>query len=223
VRREFRNSRSRFDILLVPNRPASAIKGLVIENKIKSFGSHLQFDKYTQQGYEVAALVLLRETLDAKTRCQYPVVEYRTVSDILHSLPLAVSNGYHFLIAQYASFIRKTVSVFETLREFGNGRLSEDDFVRAFTDAARNLDLGDNDIRTINYFYYFAFDEFLQQNAPDLIFGSLDYEEAKIQKLNTRWIFEKNMPRDTFYGGTYLPAVRRPHSLVPSRGFSLDF
>lgn len=198
VYRESTDSRSRFDILLVPKAQASRCKGLVIENKIKSFGSHLQLDRYMQEGYAVVVLALIRETLDADARHQYPVVEYRIVSEILRSLPLEISNGYHFLIEQYASFLAKTLSVFEILREFGNGALEESNFVSAFANATNDLDLSDNDIRTLNYFYYFAFDEFLHQQAPDLVFGPLDYKEAESQKRNTRWLFEKNMQGPPF-------------------------
>jgi hypothetical protein len=58
VATEYRSGRSRFDIILRPKDPASAVKGLVLENKIKSFGNHLQLDKYKDEGYDVAVLVI---------------------------------------------------------------------------------------------------------------------------------------------------------------------
>lgn len=205
VRREFRDRRSRFDILLVPDRPMSGSKGLVIENKINSFGSHLQLDQYVAQGYEVAALALLPETLDSEARRRYPVIEYRKVCEILQNLPLDASNGYQFVIDQYSSFLADTLLIFELLKEFGHGRLAETDFLSRLAKAALKLDYSDNDIRTLSYFYYFAFNEFLGQKAPDLIFGALDYNEAESQQRNTRWLFEKNMQGQPFMEALIYP------------------
>src|SRR5262245_9840037 len=42
VATEYRSGHSRFDIILRPKDPAKQVKGLVLENKIKSFGIHLQ-------------------------------------------------------------------------------------------------------------------------------------------------------------------------------------
>src|SRR5262249_51037471 len=68
VATEYRSGRSRFDIILRPKDPAKPDKGLILENKIKSFGNYLQLDKYKDEGHDVAVLALLPETLDEDTK-----------------------------------------------------------------------------------------------------------------------------------------------------------
>jgi PD-(D/E)XK nuclease superfamily len=75
VRTEWRSGGSRFDILLEPRSasPASTpFKGLVLENKIKSFGEAVQLDRYLAQGFDVLVLALLPETLDDTAKRNYP-------------------------------------------------------------------------------------------------------------------------------------------------------
>ncbi len=78
----------RFDILIQSAESGPLKKGLVIENKTKSLGQHLQLDRYRDQGYQVAALALLPQTLDASTRARYPVIEYRQIRDLVSSARL---------------------------------------------------------------------------------------------------------------------------------------
>src|SRR5678816_1671896 len=49
VHTEFSSGRSRFDIMLRPIGVANEKKGLVFENKIKSFGSLLQLEQYKNE------------------------------------------------------------------------------------------------------------------------------------------------------------------------------
>jgi hypothetical protein len=179
----------------------------------------LQLDQYVAQGYEVAALALLPETLDSETRSRYTVIEYRKVCEILRNLPLDTSNGYHFVIDQYSSFVADTLSIFELFTEFGHGKLLETDFLSRLGEAALKLDFGDNDIRTLSDFYYFACNEFLEQQAPDLVFGALDCNEAESQQRSTRWLFKKNMPGPPFMEALIYSALegcahRRIHDVL---------
>jgi hypothetical protein len=48
--------------------PAKKRKGIILQNKIKSFGNHVQLEKYKNEGYNVAVLALSPETLDEKTK-----------------------------------------------------------------------------------------------------------------------------------------------------------
>jgi hypothetical protein len=194
VIREFRDGNSRFDILITPkNVDSKTHKAIVIENKTKSFGDHLQLDKYMSQGYDVVVLSLLPETLDSETKNIYTVIEYKTIVSILKSFALDNSNGYQFIINQLISYINNTLIIFELIKELGNGLLLPSQFLTKFIDITAYLDLRDNDIRTLNYFYYYCFSEYLKVNEKDLIFGELDYADAESQGKNTCWYYEKNM------------------------------
>lgn len=190
---EHRDGRFRFDILLRPKNAANGRRGIVFENKVKSFGTHLQVDGYRAQGYDVVVLPLLRETLDEQTKGDYPVVEYRKVHEILSTLPLDERIGCHFVVAQYRSYLHDTLLVFDKLRAFAAGDLPLHAFRQGLAEPLQGRTLSDNDIRTFNYFYYYNFAEYLKRNAPDLIFGTLGYGETEDSKANTRWLYEKNM------------------------------
>jgi len=56
----------------------------------------------------------------------------------------------------------------------------------------------DHDVRTLNYFYYYNFVEYLRNNARDLWFGDDDYAEAEHNTRNSRWYCEKNMQGPPF-------------------------
>ena len=118
VRTEFRDGHSRFDILLLPAKPLPGRKGLVIENKVKSFGSHVQLDGYKEQGYNVAVFALLPETLDEDVRAKYPVIEYKALREIIAATPLNQHNGYEFFVSQYTEFLDHSVLQKHTAKEF---------------------------------------------------------------------------------------------------------
>lgn len=198
VKREVRDGPCRFDILVQPTEAGSPVKGLVFENKVKSFGHHLQLDGYKSRGYEVAVLALLPETLDADTRARYAVIEYRMIRDILRRQPLDQSNHYHFLVAQYADFLDGTCGIFDAIRALGNGELDALAFVERVNRAASETEFSENDIRTFDYFYYHAFANYLRHHEPDLWFGDLGYEEAKSQEKTMGWNYEKNMQGPPF-------------------------
>jgi hypothetical protein len=198
VKTEVRDGPCRFDILVQPTEASSPVKGLVFENKVKSFGHHLQLDSYKSRGYEVAVLALLPETLDAETRARYPVIEYRMIHDILRRQALAQSDHYHSMVTQYADFLDGTVGIFDAIRALGNGELDTLAFIDRVKHAADETEFSDNDIRTFDYFYYHAFANYLSQHEPDLWFGGLSYEEAKGQEKTMGWNYEKNMQGPPF-------------------------
>jgi hypothetical protein len=173
-------------------------KGIVFENKVKSFGTHLQLDAYKEQGYNVAVFALLSETLDSDTKAKYPIIEYKTLRDIIGSMPLDVQNCYHFFVKQYAEFLDHALCTFDVIRRFANSALEPLAFLHEIAEAVRDADFSDNDVRTFNYFYYHNLAEYLRQKAPDLCFGDAGYQEAEAQKGNTRWLYEKNMQGPPF-------------------------
>lgn len=198
VKTEVCDGPCRFDILVQPTESSSPIKGLVFENKVKSFGRHLQLDGYKSRGYEVVVLALLPETLDAETRARYPVIEYRMIRDILRRMALAQSDHYQFMVTQYADFLDGTVGIFDAIRSLGNEKLDPLAFIDRVKRAADETEFSDNDIRTFDYFYYHAFSNYLSQQEPDLWFGDLSYAEAKDQEKTMGWNYEKNMQGPPF-------------------------
>jgi PD-(D/E)XK nuclease superfamily len=198
VKTEFRERRSRFDIRVSLPNSAPERRGLIFENKVKSFGNHLQLDAYQARGYQVAVFVLLPETLDAESRSRYPVVHYKNILEILRSLPLRRENCYHFMTLQYAEFLEHTTVVFDVLREFMRGTLDAATFRGRLTDRVQGMDFSDNDIRTFSYFYYQNFADYLKLEAADLWFGDADYQEGEKGRINTRWLCEKNMQGPPF-------------------------
>jgi hypothetical protein len=157
VKTEVRDGPCRFDILVQSTETGFPVKGLVFENKVKSFGHHLQLDGYKSRGYEVAVLALLPETLDAGTRARYPVIEYRMIHDLLRRQSLDQSNHYHFIVTQCADFLDRTVGIFDAIRALGNGELDALAFIERVNRAANETEFSDNDMRTFDYFYYHAF------------------------------------------------------------------
>jgi hypothetical protein len=200
VRTEFREGHSRFDILVRPVKPAVGTKGIVFENKVKSFGTHLQLDAYKEQGYNVAVFALLPETLDPDTRARYPIIEYKTLRELISSMPLDSQNGYHFFVVQYVEFLDHALYAFDLIRRFACGALEAPVFLQKIADVVEGADFSDNDVRTFSYFYYHNLAEYLRKQAPDLWFGDAGKQEkeAEAQRVNTRWLFEKNMPGPPF-------------------------
>ncbi len=201
VRTEYRSGGSRFDILLEP-RPSSSsptpFKGLVVENKIKSFGNAIQLDRYLAQGFDVLVLALLPETLDEAAKRRYPFVTYSLVRDLLQRLPLDPTNHHHFLIREYHTFLVETLSVYELLAHYSDGEVSLPEFRAAVGTALSGSVLRDNDIRTYCYYYYHLLAEHLMHSAPDLIFGTRTYAEAERDHESTKWLYEKNMQGPPF-------------------------
>lgn len=198
VEREVRDGPCRFDILVRPLGAGSTVKGLVFENKVKSFGHHLQLDAYKSKGYEIAVLALLPETLDAETKLKYPVITYKMISDILRLQLLNQRNPYHFIVKQYVEFVDRTLGIFDAIRDLGSGELDAQAFLERVSSTAKDAEFSDNDVRTIDYFYYHAFASYLSQHVPDLWFGSLSYQEAKTQEKAMAWNYEKNMQGPPF-------------------------
>jgi hypothetical protein len=198
VRTEFRERRSRFDILVRPVNPSAGPRGLVIENKVKSFGSHLQLDAYKSEGDNVAVFALLSQTLDGEAQAKYPVLEYRTLREIIASMPLDRHNGYQFFVLQYVEFLDQTLNAFDLLGGLTSGRLNPNVFLQELAANVSDKDYSDNDVRTFNYFYYYNFAEYLRHRAPDLWFGDAGYQDGEAERKNTRWLYEKNMQGPPF-------------------------
>jgi hypothetical protein len=136
----------------------------VFENKVKSVGRHAQLDQYRDQGYHVAALALLPESLDAESRKRVPAIHYDALREILSSLSLDPQTPYQFFVMQYRDYLQDTLAVFDLLRSFVRGERRAE---------------------------FLA--EHLKQSAPDLCFGEAGYKEAESEGRNTKWIYEKNM------------------------------
>lgn len=201
VRTEYRSGGSRFDVLLEPRSPSFAttpFKGLVLENKIKSFGNAVQLDRYSAQGFDVLVLALITETLDDAAKRRYPVVTYSLVRDLLQQLPLDPANHYHFLIREYRTFLAQTLSTYELIARYCNGDVSQAEFTAGVKTTLSGSTLRDNDIRTYSYYYYYLLDEYIQRSAPDLAFGTRTYAGAERDNENTRWQYEKNMQGPPF-------------------------
>jgi PD-(D/E)XK nuclease superfamily len=193
---EHRSGHARFDIFLKPVGGANERKGIVLENKIKSFGNCIQLDKYKDQGYDVVVLALLPETLDDESRQRYFVVNYATICDILKKLPLRPERPYHFLIIEYQSFLEKTLNAYSAITQYCNGTIDLVEFFE-FIARATQATFSDNDVRTFSYFYYHSLAEFIKKSAADLVFGA-HWQEAIDRKVNTRWHCEKNMQGPPF-------------------------
>jgi hypothetical protein len=194
VHTEFSSGRLRFDIMLRPIGVANERKGLVFENKIKSFGTSLQLEQYKNEGYDVVALALLPETLDDETKQHYPVITYNVIRDILKDASLLSENPYQFVVGEYRDFLTQTLDCYSAIADYGRDALTPDGFFERLRHAAKDVKFSDNDIRTFDYFYYYALAEFIKQSAPDLAFGVDFYDRG----VNTRWIFAKNMQGPPF-------------------------
>jgi PD-(D/E)XK nuclease superfamily len=184
VATESRSGESRFDIILWPTGATRQGKGLIFENKIKSYGNHLQLDKYKGAGYDVAVLALLPETLDEDTKQRYQVLTYKTIRDVLNEVPLNPEDPHQFLVIQYRSFLERTLATYSAISDYCSGTVESDAFFERLGRAVEGLTFGDNDIRTFNYFYYYRLAEFIKYSARDLAFGDCAYDAAEKQKAN---------------------------------------
>ena len=201
---EYRLGSFRFDIALkLESTSSNAFEGLVLENKIKSFGNAVQLDNYNKSlGVDVVVLALLPETLDDAARNSYPVVKYSDVNDILQELPLDPANHYQFLVHEYRTFLSQTLSTYKSIAQYCNGSTSMSDFLAELKTGLSSSVLRDNDIRTYSYYYYYLLAEYIGKSTPDLVFGTRTYAQAEQDKENTKWEFEKNLP-----GPPYMEAI----------------
>jgi len=186
----------RFDLLIQADGVPQLKKGLVFENKTKSVGQHLQLDRYRKQGYEVAVLALLPQNLDESSRDQFRVIEYRQIRDIVSGVLArrrADSSPYQFIIEEYIRYLSQVLGVFDTLDAYCRGKASIDNLIKSLSESAADVVATDNDVRTLNYFYYFEFERYLTRHHPELVFGKGNYEDHKKTGQNTRWIYEKNL------------------------------
>jgi hypothetical protein len=196
---EYVSGRSRFDIILRPkDTAAKQKKGVVFENKTKSFGYHVQLEGYKKAEHDVAVLALLPETLDDETKRDYPVITYDVIRNVLNDISLRPENPYQFLVGQYRDFLEKTLGGYSAIADYCRGSITSDAFYSRLERAVEGVKFGDNDIRTFDYFYYHMLAEFINKSAHELAFGSSGYSDAEKQKVNTRWHFEKNMQGSPF-------------------------
>jgi len=210
---EVTSGRSRVDIVLTPagktGQPEQ--KPLAFENKVKSFGTALQLDKYQNQGYNIAVLALLPQTLDSETTLRYPVVNYADIRDLLKNLRLDSSNPFQFIVLQYLEFLEKTLGAYEALLDYCYGKMEFGYAMGRLSREVAGSTFRGNDIRTFSYFYYYTLAEFIKSSAADLAFGTPGYEEAEKAKANTRWLFEKNMQGPPFMEAIIYSPFDTPH------------
>lgn len=200
----------RFDLLIQSDGVPQLKKGLVFENKTKSLGQHLQLDRYRDQGYEVAALALLPQTLDESSRVRYPVIEYRQIRDIVSGVLArcrADSSPYQFIVEEYIRYLSKILGVFDALGAYCRGEACHDRLITSLSESAADVVATDNDVRTLNYFYYCELEKYLTGHHPELVFGAGSYKEHEETGQNTRWIYEKNMQ-----GPPYIESLVRDFS-----------
>jgi hypothetical protein len=188
---EYKESGCRFDILVKVAIPEK--RGIVFENKVKGFGSLLQLDAYKKKGYDVIALAYLPETIEEVAKGKYPLITYSEIVDILKTLPLNRDNKYHLFIEEWVTHMENNLLIFDNFRNYINSKIDFKLFYVNISDSLNNMKLMDNDIRTLNYFYFYNLDQFIKINNPELAFGNLGYEEAEKINGNTSWQYEKNM------------------------------
>ncbi|MBL0403832.1 PD-(D/E)XK nuclease family protein [Microvirga aerilata] len=193
VHTEYQVGNNRFDILLKPNSDRSLKNGLVLENKIKSFGHYSQANNYSQLGYDVAFLALLPQTISEDTRNHFITINYRFICNTLGNCLLDKENWHQRLVQEYKEFLNAKLTVYESLYEYCLGNIDFSTYATKVALSAGTSDFGDNDIRTVNYYYYHVLRDYIRSNAPDLCFGTAGYDEASKNIVNTNWMIEKNM------------------------------
>jgi len=227
----------RFDILVKGMKKDK--KGIIFENKIKSFGLAPQLDSYKGLGYEVIILAFLPETIHDEVKRKHPVITYSDIKDILKTFELSKDNKYHLFIEDYITYLENSILVYDNLKDYLNLKIDFDSFRFNISGVIQNTKLLDNDIRTFNYFYYFNFDQYLQKYCPELVFGTLSLKEAEESKGNTRWLYEKNLQgipfMEALLSNPYSTGIRyrmhdvfkeayekEPHVMVPRIELWLD-
>jgi hypothetical protein len=187
---------SRYDIFIKPKKD---MRALVLENKVKSFGHRVQVESYLKKGHHVAFLSLFRETLENTKGIK--VILYDDILKDLDACILNASSSYHFLISEYKNFIHDQLQVFKAIKSYCYEDKSLQKMQEDFRQYLPSNDMRENDRRTIHYYIYYNFAEYMQNNFSPLIFGHLDEKEADEKKDNTKWLYEKNMR-----GGSFMTA-----------------
>ena len=126
----------------------------------------------------------------------------------------AGANGFQFVVAQYRDFLDRTLRPFEVLRGLATGALpSNAATLRKLAHALDGHDFGDNDWRTLSYFYFVAFRDFLLREEPDLIFGTLGSGEADENQGNMLWRAETNLQGPPVLRGRALRPGQPPDTM----------
>lgn len=209
---EYRQGNLRFDILLKPNSNSGAsFLGLVLENKVKSFGNSIQLDNYKKAGFDVVVIALLPETLDDEAKKNYTIIKYSDINHILGTLALDPANHHQFLVLEYQRFLEQTLSTYNSIELYCKGSISVSDFRNKLKTSISNSVVRDNDVRTYSYYYYYLLAKYIVPFASDLAFGTRTYRDAKRDNENTKWEFEKNLQ-----GPPYMEAlIYRPCNTPP--------
>lgn len=187
---EHRGRHGRYDILL--RERATGDEAIIFENKTKALGAHSQGARYASEGATVALLALIPEMFDDASRNAWPLLSYRNVHHLLAQMDLNPSNGYQFVVAQYRDYLDTALRPFELLRDGAKGTRPLDaaalDEIRS---AIASAGYGENDWRTLNYYYFIALRTYLLRHAPDLVFGTRGWDADKVGE-NMLWQAEKN-------------------------------
>jgi len=223
---EYKGSRGRYDILLRDK--ADLRETMIFENKTKSLGYRSQAERYASGGADVALLALLPEMFDEESRHSWPLLTYRDIYSILAEISLDEMNGYQFVVAQYRDFLDEQLRPFELLKALAIGTESvHADSLLELGGSISRLNYGDNDHRALYYAYFVWFRDYLRRHAPDLIFGTQGYGEAKEAGENMMWHPEKSLQGQAFmeavlYQPKQMPdpwrlrADLEPHLFTPS-------
>lgn len=187
---EHRGRHGRYDILL--RDPSKGDKTIVFENKTKSLGAHSQGARYAVEGATVLLLALLPEMFDEESRNAWPLLSYRGIHDLLVRMELDPSNGHQFVVAQYRDYLDAVLRPFELIQESANGGRPFDSAVlKELQSAISSASYNENDWRTLNYYYFAAFRDYLRSHAPDLVFGTRSWDASEAGE-NMLWQAEKD-------------------------------
>jgi hypothetical protein len=202
IHTEYPDGSSRFDILLQPTEVQSTKKGIVFENKIKSFGTAPQLAQYEAKGYDVVVLALLPQTFQEEVGTHYTVLFYNVIVELLHDVLPKSPHPYKFVLEQYREFLVHTLDTYSAISEYCRASLTADTFFDRLGRATQGIEFRKNDIRTFSDFYHYSLAQFIRTSALDLVFGTRNYKDAETQNVNTRWEREKNLQ-----GSPYLEAL----------------
>lgn len=119
VHTESTSYRSRYDIVI---RIGQML--IVIENKTKSVGSRLQFNKYEANSTVLVGLGLCDVSFLEDVASHYPILTYKDILDILTNIPIQRDNDFSVLIKHYRIFLERELSVLDLIADcYANGRL----------------------------------------------------------------------------------------------------
>lgn len=195
---EHKGAYGRYDIVLRMRDHGGEVA--ILENKTKALGDSSQGERYASGGADVALLGLLPEMFDRGSRDAWPLLSYRQIHGILQEVSLDSNDGFQFVVAQYRDYLDKALQPFEVLGHVAAGSLPMSEAaLRQLADALDGHDYGDNDWRTLSYFYFVILREYLLREAPDLILGTYGKDEAKERQGNMLWRAEKNLQGPPFF------------------------